>query len=136
MNWQTMADAAAWFFLAYFVALGALYLLVNACSLLELPRQREALVPSLLPRPHSGYEPPVSVIMPAYNEEKTIATAVGSILQLEYPELEVLVVNDGSRDGTLEALRTDLELVPVPEAYRRRLATKPVQYPSFISLML
>jgi cellulose synthase/poly-beta-1,6-N-acetylglucosamine synthase-like glycosyltransferase len=127
MSWQTVADAAAWFFLAYFVALGVLYLWINACALLELPRQREALVPSLLPRPHSGYEPPVSVIMPAYNEEKMIATAVGSILQLEYPELEVLVVNDGSRDGTLETLRTELELVPFPEAYRGRLETKPVR---------
>ena len=127
MSWQTVADAAAWFFLAYFVALGALYLLVNACALLELPRQREALVPSLLPRPHSGYEPPVSLIMPAYNEETTISTAVSSMLQLEYPELEVLVVNDGSRDGTLEALRTELKLVPFPEAYRQRVATKPVR---------
>jgi len=127
MSWASVTDAVAWVSLIYFVTLAAAYLLVNACALLELPRQREALVASLVPRPHSGFEPPVSVIMPAYNEEMTIAASVGSILQLEYPELEVIVVNDGSRDGTLEALRNDLELVPFPEAYRRRLASKPVR---------
>ncbi|HEX6692602.1 MAG TPA: glycosyltransferase family 2 protein, partial [Burkholderiales bacterium] len=124
---QGFADAAAWFFLAYFVALGLGYLLLNACSLLELPRQHMAGLPELLPRPHSGYEPPVSVIMPAYNEEATIAASVHSILQLEYPEFEVVVVNDGSRDGTLDALTREFALVPFPQAYRRRIDTRAVR---------
>ena len=126
MSWQAVADVATWFFLAYFIALAACYLLLNACSLLELPRQLEASLPGLLPRPHSRYEPPVSVVMPAFNEEATIAPAVRSILQLEYPEFEVIVVNDGSRDGTLEALTREFSLVPFPEAYRRQIDTKPV----------
>ena len=126
MNWHAVIDVAAWLFLAYFVTLGAGYLLLNACSLLELPRQLESRLPGLLPRPHSRYEPPVSVVMPAFNEEATIAAAVRSILQLEYPEFEVIVVNDGSRDGTLEALTREFSLVPFPEAYRRQIETQPV----------
>jgi cellulose synthase/poly-beta-1,6-N-acetylglucosamine synthase-like glycosyltransferase len=126
VSWQAVADVATWFFLAYFIALAACYLLLNACSLLELPRQLEASLPGLLPRPHSRYEPPVSVVMPAFNEEATIAPAVRSILQLEYPEFEVIVVNDGSRDGTLETLTREFSLVPFPEAYRRQIETRPV----------
>ncbi|MFN2564515.1 MAG: glycosyltransferase [Gemmatimonadaceae bacterium] len=44
--------------------------------------------------------PPVSVIVPAYNEEAVIAAALGSLLELDYPAYEVVVVDDGSTDGT------------------------------------
>jgi len=127
MSWESAADAAQWFFLLYFVGLNLGYLLLNAFSLLALPRELETRLIHVLPRVHSGYEPPVSVIVPAYNEEATIAASVRSMLQLEYPELEVVVVNDGSRDGTLDALRREFALVPYPEAYRRRLEVKPVR---------
>jgi cellulose synthase/poly-beta-1,6-N-acetylglucosamine synthase-like glycosyltransferase len=126
VNWQVVIDVATWFFLVYFIVMGACRLLLNACALLELPRQLEAGLPGLLPRPHERYEPPVSLIMPAFNEEATITAAVLSILHLEYPEFEVIVVNDGSRDGTLEALTREYSLVPFPEAYRRQIESEPV----------
>jgi cellulose synthase/poly-beta-1,6-N-acetylglucosamine synthase-like glycosyltransferase len=127
MSWERAADAAQWFFLAYFVAIHLCYLTLNAFALLALPRELETRLLHMLPRVHSGYEPPVSVVVPAYNEEETIAASVRSLLQLEYPELEVVVVNDGSRDGTLDALYREFELRPYPEAYWRRLEVKPVR---------
>lgn len=127
MSWESAVDAIQWFFLIYFVCLNLGYLALNACSILELPRYLEARLLDQLPRAHSGYEPPVSVLVPAYNEEATIAASVRSMLQLDYPELEVIVVNDGSRDGTLEALRREFALVPYPEAYWRRLEVEPVR---------
>jgi hypothetical protein len=127
VSWESAVDAAQWFFLLYFVCLNLGYLALNACSMLELPRYLEARLLDQLPRAHSGYEPPVSVLVPAYNEEATIAASVRSMLQLDYPELEVIVVNDGSRDGTLEALRREFALLPYPEAYWRRLEVKPVR---------
>jgi cellulose synthase/poly-beta-1,6-N-acetylglucosamine synthase-like glycosyltransferase len=126
VSWQAAVDVVAWFFLAYLVALALYYLLLNACSLLELPRQLESGLPGLLPRPHSSYEPPVSMIMPACNEEATVTAAVRAMLELDYPEFEVIVVNDGSRDGTLAALTREFSLVPFPEAYRQQIASEPV----------
>jgi poly-beta-1,6-N-acetyl-D-glucosamine synthase len=48
-----------------------------------------------------GELPPISVIVPAYNEEKVIGAAIDSLLALEYPTYEVIVIDDGSRDDTL-----------------------------------
>ena len=47
---------------------------------------------------------PVSIIVPAFNEKNGIVDSVLSLLQLDYPDYEVIVVNDGSTDGTLEQL--------------------------------
>ena len=62
---------------------------------------------------------PVSVIVPAHNEQSTIADTVSSILAVRYPELEVVVVNDGSTDGTLEVLRETFALVEAGESPSR-----------------
>jgi len=64
----------------------------------------------------SPFLPGIAVIVPAYNEAETIETSLRSFLSLEYPDTEVVVVNDGSTDGTLETLvdRYDLVAVDAP----------------------
>ena len=127
MSWRDAAAAAQEFFLIYFAAINLAYLALNALAALELRKRLEERLLGLLPRPYSPYEPPVSIVVPAYNEAATICASVRSMLQLEYPELEVIVVNDGSGDATLEALSREFELAAFPEAYRRRLKSKPVR---------
>ncbi|HXW55693.1 MAG TPA: glycosyltransferase [Candidatus Cybelea sp.] len=63
-----------------------------------------ALVEKLRPTPkaHPEYGPPVSVLIPAYNEEAVIVDTVQAALASRYPKLEILVVNDGSLDRTAE----------------------------------
>ena len=73
----------------------------------------------------SPYTPGVSVIAPAFNEEKTIIDNVNSMLALEYPAFEVVIVNDGSTDNTLEKMTEYYELIEVPYAYIERIKTKP-----------
>lgn len=119
--------ALEWFFLLYFVLLNAAGIALNVLALPALRRKVSLRALEDLPPVHSGFEPPVSLLVPACDEEATIASSVRSLLQLDYPELEVIVVNDGSRDGTLEALRIAFDLESFPEACWRRLPTKPLR---------
>jgi peptidoglycan-N-acetylglucosamine deacetylase len=61
--------------------------------------------------------PPISLIAPAHNEEKSIVDSVESFLSINYPELEVIVVNDGSADSTLSKLQRHFELLPADIVY-------------------
>lgn len=115
------------FFVSYFLALNGGYLALNLLAMVSLRRymrQRSALGDEA---PYLGVEPPISLLVPGYNEEATIRTSVRSMLQLQYPDFEVVVINDGSRDRTLEVLREEFELVPHPEPTRRMLDHKPVR---------
>jgi cellulose synthase/poly-beta-1,6-N-acetylglucosamine synthase-like glycosyltransferase len=62
----------------------------------------------------SAWAPPITLIAPAYNEEATCVESVRSLLTLEYPEFEILVVNDGSSDRTLERLIEAFHLTEGP----------------------
>ena len=73
----------------------------------------------------SPYTPGVSIIAPAYNEERTIIENVNSLLGQDYPKFEVIIVNDGSKDKTLELLIENFQLVEVPFAYVEYIRTKP-----------
>ncbi len=75
----------------------------------------------------SPLAPPISLLVPAHNEEKCIADAVHSLLRLDYPELEVIVVNDGSSDGTLDVLQRNFQLLETDMLYIPEVACKPVR---------
>lgn len=66
----------------------------------------------------------VSIVAPAYNEEKTIVDNINSLLRQDYPKFEVVIINDGSKDKTLEKMITNFDLVEVPYVYVERIKTK------------
>jgi cellulose synthase/poly-beta-1,6-N-acetylglucosamine synthase-like glycosyltransferase len=68
-----------------------------------------------------GVAPPISLLVPAYNEEAVIVQSVRSMLTLEYPQIEVIVVNDGSKDGTLKAMIEGFELRPMARVHERQV---------------
>jgi cellulose synthase/poly-beta-1,6-N-acetylglucosamine synthase-like glycosyltransferase len=71
--------------------------------------------------------PPISIIAPAHNEESSIRIAVANLLQLDYPQLEVIVVNDGSVDRTLEEMREAFQLRLVRMVYVPQMKCAPVR---------
>lgn len=77
----------------------------------------------------SPVTPPVSVIVPAYNEEGAILATVDSLMSLDYPAKDIIVVDDGSKDGTLVQLIERYQLIQMDLIYRPRLkATGPVAF--------
>jgi cellulose synthase/poly-beta-1,6-N-acetylglucosamine synthase-like glycosyltransferase len=117
-----------WTVLAYFVLINTWYAVLLASSWAAMRRhlrrswqQRHwrLLGSELLPR--------LSVIAPAHNEGATVAASVRSLLTLRYPNLEVVVVNDGSTDTTLDVLTKEFELVPIHPVFRRLVDHQPIR---------
>jgi len=71
--------------------------------------------------------PPITIIAPAHNEEASIRVAIRNLLELDYPHLEIIVVNDGSEDRTLEELREEFVLRRVRAVYVPVTKSAPVR---------
>jgi len=75
----------------------------------------------------SPLAPPITILVPAHNEEKSICVAVRNLLDLDYPELEVIVVNDGSTDSTLQIMQQEFGLRLVRAVYIQQVMSAPVR---------
>lgn len=117
-----------WIALAYFaVANGLQTLLIIAAGAESRRHRRLTWNARLNRRLASAVTPRVSVLAPAYNEAATLAASLRSLLTLRYPNLEVVLINDGSSDLTLDVLRQEFDLSPVHPVFRRQIETKPVR---------
>lgn len=81
--------------------------------------------PNRLARSHAV--PRISLLAPAYNEESSVVESVRSLLSLHYPDLQVIVVNDGSSDRTMAVLKQAYQLEPSRRLYEAYIPTKPVR---------
>lgn len=91
-----------YFFIAYLIGYSTFLFLSVVVGSLELYKhRRQEMFKSILP---SDYYLPISIIVPAYNEEVTVVDTVRSLLTLEYRAYEIIVVDDGSKDRTSEVL--------------------------------
>lgn len=111
----------------YFLALHTIQLLLTLLAARALVANQHLREIDQLPMAFSLLSPPISVLVPAFNEAKTIVATVESLLQLNHPEFEVVVINDGSKDDTLRVLQHHFALLPYPEAYRIQLPTQAVK---------
>jgi len=113
--------------LFYFLALNFFYLLLLllAAGTLFYYKRRHQL--RIQDKGGNALAPSIAILAPAYNEEPTIVDSVRTLLHVDYPELEIIVVNDGSKDKTLTALKDAFHLFPVPRAVDEKIPTKPVR---------
>lgn len=75
----------------------------------------------------SPLTPGVSIIAPAFNEEVTIIDNVNSLMQIDYPNYEIIIVNDASTDRTMELLISEYSLVEVPYDVAMKVPSKPIK---------
>ena len=127
-NFEIIYRVLETFFILYFLAYNSLNLLFLFVSFRDIRRRTicrgfEDLDVALA----SPLTPPLSIIVPAYNEEGVIADSVRTLLNLEFPALEIIVVNDGSTDATLEVLKKTFEMQRIDIDYLDRIATQPAR---------
>ena len=130
--WQWLHDATstiimvlAWPSAIYFLGMNTAMLVLVVLAARHFSRY-------LRQREHAGEDamaasplsPGVSVLMPAYNEAAVLRSSVRSVLDLRYPDHEVIVINDGSSDDTLRVLREEFDLVPDDRDVPRRLPVR------------
>ncbi len=89
----------AFIFVAGILLVGGRALIVGLLALIEKLRPN--------PTDHPEYQPEVTVLIPAYNEESVIVDTVKSALASKYPKLQILVIDDGSKDRTAELVRAN-----------------------------
>lgn len=111
----------------YYLASNATYLVMLLIALKTSARHHHLLESHRLGwMKDTTLAPPISIIVPAHNEEKSIRAAVRKLLELDYPELEIVVVNDGSADRTLEEMKQEFQLRLVRAVYVREVKSAAV----------
>ncbi|HTV81286.1 MAG TPA: glycosyltransferase [Acidobacteriaceae bacterium] len=120
LRWQARVDWVAFFFFSVFahflvdvffigdVLMSVRLLLIGIFALIDRFRKRHI--------PPGEYRPRVAVLIPAYNEEVVIVRTIRSVLKSDYPDIRLIVVDDGSLDRTFETAR---ESFPEEIAARR-----------------
>ena len=131
-TWGPLFEHALVFFnlllLSYFVVGNGLYTVLMVMSLRATwLHSRRLAYQGLSELRGSSLTPPVTIIVPAWNEERMIVETVRSALGADYPCISVIVVDDGSTDATLERLATAFRLAPTDQIYYPILPTSPVR---------
>lgn len=126
--WYTFVSVVGWFVFLFMVAVILFYSFLLLVSLVQLRKSYELdewePYEELL---DVSYAKPLSILVPAYNESAGIFGTVRSLLSIEYPEYEIIVINDGSTDDTLAKLIESFQLVRINHVIRQQLNTKPVK---------
>jgi cellulose synthase/poly-beta-1,6-N-acetylglucosamine synthase-like glycosyltransferase/peptidoglycan/xylan/chitin deacetylase (PgdA/CDA1 family)/spore germination protein YaaH len=99
--WGVGMASITWIFFLGDLLMTSRLLLVGALAVYDRLASHEPGTPGQI----ASYKPKVAVLIPAYNEEKVIERTVRSALDSDYPNLHVIVIDDGSKDRTLEVAR-------------------------------
>ena len=132
MNWAaivtTLIVGFNAFVLVYFLVLNTSYLVLFLLSLRGVFRfTRRTFFSDYRQIMQSEMTWPISVIVAAHNEEKTIVETVRSLMMVNYSEFEIIVVNDGSTDATLKKLIEAFDLSRLDKVYKREVDTRRVR---------
>jgi cellulose synthase/poly-beta-1,6-N-acetylglucosamine synthase-like glycosyltransferase len=112
----------------YYLISNLIYLVLLMTAIFRNVLHRHRLASLRLERlKASPFTPPIALLVPAHNEGNFITDSVGSLLRLDYPALEIIVINDGSRDNTLEELKRVYKLREARLLYLPQVPTAPLR---------
>ncbi|QLE03070.1 glycosyltransferase family 2 protein [Galbibacter sp. BG1] len=118
----------SWLFLAFGVIVCLGYLFFAVYSFLEIREyKRRNLLKNEIALLQSSSLPPVSILAPAFNEAANVVDNVRSLLTINYPFYEIVVINDGSKDDTLARLIKSFNLVEDDTLYHDFIDTQPIK---------
>lgn len=130
VEWHPAAVAAAQAVASVIIILGLVQQLLHLVQLViagrELMKEPVGQADQLWRR-YADAAPPISLLVPGYNEELSIVQSVRSLLSLQYPAFEVVVINDGSKDGTLRVLKEAFALVETERFYDTPCPHQPIR---------
>jgi cellulose synthase/poly-beta-1,6-N-acetylglucosamine synthase-like glycosyltransferase len=121
------ATVVSWVVIGSGLTQTAVYLLQLLLAAYALAKRPPVARSALLWHRYGEVAPPIALIVPAYNEELNVVESVKSMLSLEYPNSEVIVVNDGSKDNTLQYLVDAFQLRKIHRPYEDSLVHKPIR---------
>jgi len=114
--------------IVYFIIINITYIFLNFVAFFSIRKnQLKEEVLDIEKRFSSEFYKPLSIIVPAYNEQETITDNLKSILKLNYPEFEIIVVNDGSTDNTMKKLKEEFNLKTFNRSYNEDIETKQIK---------
>ena len=124
---MTTIHILLWLTLLYYIALHAIYLVLVLLGATQVSRYHRGITFEEFQRIGSSrLSMPVSLIIPCFNESKIITETIRNALRLNYPQFEVIVVSDGSTDGTIPLLKESFHLRRIDRFGRRHLDTQEI----------
>lgn len=117
---KVFLDGVGTFFILYLIGYSTfLFASVVVGSITLFQEERKRRLKNVLT---SGFYIPISIVVPAYNEEVTVAATVKSLLSLDYKSYEIIVVDDGSKDNTSQRLIDSFDMHQVQMPIRRQIS--------------
>lgn len=115
---EVLIQVSAWFFLVYFLFVNGSYIFIQLLSLVGIQKtlNDRPVRPAFDPH-ESPFVPGIAILLPAYNEAPVIVSSIRSLLSVEYPDFEIIAINDGSTDDTLNRMQEAFDLQKIDADY-------------------
>lgn len=127
MDWQNIGLILGWIILIYVLFITVFYIVMMAFAYQALSKRKllddEMLDDDLRT---NLFTKPVSILVPAYNEEAGIVESLHSLINLRYPESEIIVIDDGSKDSTAETVIESFSMKRIYPEIVQHIETKKV----------
>ena len=125
---RTVISFFNYFCMAFTVLLSVIYILQMVMSFIKVRKDSKSLLSNDYERyMYSDNLLPISLLIPAYNEEENVVQNIKSLLKMDYPNFEIIVVNDGSSDKTHEKIVEAFGLYQIESSQKVSIPTKEVR---------